>query len=512
MKRIIAIILTLALVLSLAGCDLVEKVKDIILPDGTAGGGGECDFHTDIDDDGYCDDCSVSVIVVIDLYAVNDLHGKINSGSSQPGIAGLTTYLKTVMDENSVLISSGDMWQGSSESNLTYGALITEWMNEMGFVSMTLGNHEYDWSDEYIYENLELADYPFLAINVYEKSTGERADYATPSIVVERGGIEIGIIGAIGDCYSSISGEVVGDVEFKVGNALTQLVKAESERLKSEGVDVIVYSLHDGYGSSSSGIKAVGNSAISSYYDSSLSGEYVDIVFEAHTHQSYILSDSQGIYHLQGGGENSGLSHAVLSYNTANGNKRVNSPEIVKMSVYGGMTSDPLIDELLAKYKDKIDGAYEVLGTNSRYLDDSVVEQIVADLYYRYGVEKWGEEYDIILGGGFIRTRNPYNLKAGQITYSDIYSLLPFDNELVLCSISGRDLKRKFINTNNSDYYICYGDNDISSINDNATYYVVVDTYTSSYVYNNLTEVARFGPGVYARDLFAEYVKEGGLA
>ena len=284
------------------------------------------------------------------------------------------------------------------------------------------------------------------------------------------------------------------------------------DRLKSEGVDVIVYSLHDGYGSSSSGIKAVGNSSISSYYDSSLSGEYVDIVFEAHTHQSYILSDSQGIYHLQGGGENSGLSHAVLSYNTANGNKRVNSPEIVKASVYGGMTSDPLIDELLAKYKDKIDGAYEVLGTNSRYLDDSVVEQIVADLYYRYGVEKWGEEYDIILGGGFIRTRNPYNLKAGQITYFDIYSLLPFDNELVLCSISGRDLKRKFINTNNSDYYICYGDNDISSINDNATYYVVVDTYTSSYVYNNLTEVARFGSGVYARDLFAEYVKEGGLA
>jgi 2',3'-cyclic-nucleotide 2'-phosphodiesterase (5'-nucleotidase family) len=176
------------------------------------------------------------------------------------------------------------------------------------------------------------------------------------------------------------------------------------------------------------------------------------------------------------------------------------------------MEADPLIEELLLKYSNEISGAYEILGTNSRYLDDSVVEQIVADLYYRYGVEKWGDEYDITLGGGFLRTRNPYNLKSGQITYSDIYSLLPFDNELVLCSISGRDLKRKFINTTNSDYYICYGDNDISAINDNATYYVVVDTYTSTYAYNNLTEVARFGSGIYARDLFAEYIREGGLA
>ena len=153
-------------------------------------------------------------------------------------------------------------------------------------------------------------------------------------------------------------------------------------------------------------------------------------------------------------------------------------------------------------------------------MSEKIVLTAVGDIGFRIeengdtfdGVRPYMAKADIILGGGFIRTRNPYNLKAGQITYSDIYSLLPFDNELVLCSISGRDLKRKFINTNNSDYYICYGDNDISSINDNATYYVVVDTYTSSYVYNNLTEVARFGPGVYARDLFAEYVKEGGLA
>lgn len=505
MKKLIALLLALAFCLS--GCSFIGGNTG----NNQDGPGKNCTDHRDVDDNGYCDDCLESVIVIIDLLAINDLHGKINASDSQSGIGGLTTYLKSVSNENSILLSTGDMWQGSSESNLTHGALITDWMNELGFVSMTLGNHEYDWGEEYIYANAEIAEFPFLAINVYDKSTNERAEYATPSVVVSRGGIEIGIIGAIGDCYSSISGEVSGDFYFKVGDELTELVKAESERLKAQGVEFIVYSLHDGYDKSSSTVQYVSDRSISSYYDTELSGEYVDIVFEAHTHKYYILSDSKGVYHLQGGGENSGLVTAKLRYNIANDNKSVISTQSMSSSVYRNLASDPLVNTLLEKYEELIDPAYRVLGNNPRYLDDSEVEQIVADLYYQYGKEKWGAEYDIILGGGFVRTRNPYNLKSGEITYSDIYSLLPFDNELVLCSIKGRDLYYKFITTDNSDYYISYGTGDISNIDFDKTYYIVTDTYTSTYRYNNLTEVARYDTMIYARDLFAQFIENGGL-
>ena len=51
-----------------------------------------------------------------------------------------------------------------------------------------------------------------------------------------------------------------------------------------------------------------------------------------------------------------------------------------------------------------------------------------------------------------------------------------------------------------------------NNIDLNATYYVVVDTYTSDYRYNNLTVVERYQDGVFARDLIAEYVKNGGLS
>ena len=52
----------------------------------------------------------------------------------------------------------------------------------------------------------------------------------------------------------------------------------------------------------------------------------------------------------------------------------------------------------------------------------------------------------------------------------------------------------------------------MSNIDFNKTYYIITDTYTSTYAYNNLTEVARYGTGIYARDLFADFIKAGGLS
>ena len=71
----------------------------------------DCDTHTDTNNDGYCDYCDEYVIVIIDIYGINDLHGKASATDSQPGIGSLTTYLKNNMSGNSVLLSSGDMWQ-----------------------------------------------------------------------------------------------------------------------------------------------------------------------------------------------------------------------------------------------------------------------------------------------------------------------------------------------------------------------------------------------------------------
>ena len=476
----------------------------------------ECQTHVDDDADNLCDTCGISVLVYVDFYSVNDLHGKLADGESHPGVDELSTYFNNakIRDEYMFILSAGDMWQGSAESNMTGGLIITDWMNEMGFVAMTLGNHEYDWGEDAIIANEAIAEFPFLAINIYDRETDKLVDYCQASTVVEAGDLQIGIIGAMGDCYSSIAPDKVSDVYFKVGNDLTQLVKDESDRLRKEGVDCIVYVIHDGYGNSDeSGIVSSGK--LKSYYDVSLSNGYVDLVFEGHTHQEYIFQDACGVYHMQHRGDNyGGISHVELAINKVSNLVSVNSARLVETTSYEELNDHPIVDELLEKYKEQIAPANQVLGTNGSYKRGDTMRQLVADLYYEAGMKKWGDKYKIALGGGFISVRSPYNLEAGDVTYAQLQSLFPFDNELVLCSIKGRDLISRFFENDHSNYFISYGSYGESirdNIDPNGTYYIVTDTYSSQYAPNRLTEVERYDGGVYARDLLADYVKNGGL-
>lgn len=481
--------------------------------------GSACVKHKDNNSDTICDICFESVLVYIDFYSINDLHGKLADADSHPGVDELTTYLKNARktDDYAFFLSAGDLWQGSAESNLTKGLILTDWMNELDFTASAIGNHEFDWGDEYIKVNSEAAEFPFLAINIYDRVTGELADYCQPSVTVEAGGVQIGIIGAIGDCYSSIATEKSQNVYFKVGSQLTTLVKNEADRLRKSGVDFIVYLIHDGYESSNYGFtKKVTKTNLASYYDTSLSDGYIDLVFEGHTHQGYLLQDEYGVYHLQNRGDNKGgISHAEIWINSVTNEYSVDLAEHVSHSAYTHLEDDPVVNDLLEKYDDIISPSKQVLGYNATYRNSDYLRQLAANLYYEAGEEMWGDKYNIVLGGGFLSVRSPYNLYAGDVTYADLQALFPFDNQLTLCSVKGRDLKNKFLETSNDDYFICcgdYGNSVKNNINSNETYYIIVDTYTAYYSPNKLTVVAEYTPDVYARDLLAEYIKNGGLS
>lgn len=454
-------------------------------------------------------------LVTFDIYAINDLHGKFADSSTQPGVDELTTYLKDAQQAgNTILLSTGDMWQGSSESNLTGGNIITEWMNELDFAAMTIGGHEYDWGEAQIRQNLELAEFPFLAINIFSRETNERVDYCQSSRIIEIEGAQIGIIGAVGDCSRSVAAENIQNVYFKVGDELTGLIEAESKKLRREGVDFIILAIHDGYDQNYDGTNPIAADDLP-YYDTALSSGYVDLVFEADSHFTYVLQDQHGVYHLQAGGNNAGISHASVLLDITNGDSLVFTAELIENNNYRFSEADPLVEQLLDKYAEQIAPANRILGTNKHYRSSKQLCQLVADLYCAKGMEKWGKQYDIVLGGGYISTRSPGYMDAGEISYSLLQSLLPFDNDITLCSISGRDLIDKFLETDHQSYYIkttTYGERIRTSIDPDATYYVVTDSYTSDYSYNNLTVIATYDAEIYARDLLAEYIEKGGLS
>ena len=454
--------------------------------------------HADGDDNGYCDDCGALLLIYVDFYSINDLHGKFVDGDSgQIGVDELTTYLKNAREEDdyAFFLSAGDMWQGGAESNTTKGMIITDWMNALDFTSMTIGNHEFDWGSEYIKKNAEIAQFPFLAINIYDRETNARLECCEASVVVEAGGLQIGIIGAIGSHYNSIAADKKEDVYFKTGSELTALVKAESTRLQDEGVDFIVYVIHSD----------------EEDYDSTLSsGGFVDLVFEGHTHQGYTTKDSYGVYHLQNRGDNAdGISHVEISINAVTNSYTVQEAGQISKSKYSGMADDPIVAELLKKYESQLSQNYEVLGYNRTYRNSTALRDIVSKLYYEAGVERWGDQYNIVLGGGSLNARSPYNLAVGDVTYAQLQSIFTFDNPLYLCTMKGSDLKARFLNNNDYREHCTLS---ASQIKDNETYYVIADSWDALYAYNKMTVVEMYDPDVFARDLLADYVRAGGLS
>lgn len=504
---IVALMLTLALLLS--ACLPVtppptQKPTTPAQPMPTA----PATEHKDDNSDEICDHCGIDVTVELDFYAFNDLHGVFNDTADNPGVDELTTFLKNAYaDEASyeILLSSGDMWQGSVESSSNRGELMTRWMNHMGFVSMTLGNHEFDWGSEYIAQNAKIAEFPFLGINVTDTNVTE--PYCRSSVIVERGGVKIGIIGAVGDVLSSVSGEFSSGISFAVRNELTKMVKEEAVRLRNEGCHLVIYSIHDGHDNSYNEIKEIKTNL--GYYNLDLSEGYVDLVFESHSHRSYVIRDKHGVYHLQGGGYNSGISFANICYNLVTNTYAVEETEILSPSVYAdeALEDDAIVETLYTQYVTGDDPYTTVLGYNNARRSSHEIGEMVAQLYLEKGRQIWGDKYEVVLGGGFIKTRTPYDLAAGKVSYSQLFSLLPFDNAIVLCQVTGKQLREKMLNS--SSYFCAYDDGLRDRIVDTETYYIVTDTYTSFYKYNMFAEIDRL-EDCYSRDFLKEYIAQGG--
>ena len=449
----------------------------------------------------------------IQVFATNDIHGQVNpSGAYYPGLSKLTNNMQSVAAKNdqfNIFLDQGDIYQGTAEAGLTNGYNMDDFLLANGYEATTLGNHEFDWGEQRIKEHVDYSSVSILANNVRYTKDNSCPDWATPYKLISRNGVKIGVIGSLGDVRSSISASQIKGITFLTGNALTEQIKADSKALKEMGADFIILSIHDGAeGTTKNGVSSL------DYYDiSQLSKTHVDLVLESHTHQRYKFYDSKGVWHLQNYSNGSTFFVSNLKCSYKNGDYEVSLSTSTAPIYYSSTSSknDATLDAIDNWYNENIYGKIqgEIVGKGVPYMDDSAFEDLTAQLYYEFGMEKTkGTQYEIVLGGGFLKTRTPYDLSGGTVKYGDLYNLMPFDNDLVLCSISGSDLKSKFLQTTNSDYHV-YGSITASQVVDSKTYYILTDIYTSDYSYNNLTVVTNYTNtnSLYARDLLAKYLK-----
>ncbi|MDR0934807.1 MAG: 5'-nucleotidase C-terminal domain-containing protein [Erysipelotrichaceae bacterium] len=392
----------------------------------------------------------------IDFYAINDFHGAIeyNESYGEPGLAKVGGYLKTQRDaapDNTVILSSGDMWQGTYESYYNHGKVITESMNNIGFVSMSVGNHEFDWGSQDITYNAEFADFPMLGANImnYPDIT-TKSDITESYVIVNRGHLKIGVIGAIGqDQITSINSFYTKDVYFADP---TPIIKDLSTKLRNdEKCDMVVLSIHTGKDS----------------VDRSLAtGGYVDAVFCAHTHQ--VESEKvSGVPFIQGGTKGERISHVKLSYDYAT--KEVTCDTYTNIAKYKIMEQNPdqEIRTIINSYSAASSAAGDVNVGTFTY-DADRYSTLPNMSTYTIAQESIKQGHNITLAMTNYARESIY---AGTITYKDLFKGLPFDNYIYIVRAMGSDIIRE-LGYGNFIYRV-----DETTINENEYYTIAVIDY-----------------------------------
>jgi len=143
--------------------------------------------------------------VVLTILHVNDLRGRIlpsivKSVDERTPVGGAAYLAQLIEDERSknpegtILLSAGDMVQGSSASNIFQGQPVIEIMNYLKFDAMALGNHECDWGLDVLKRLQASAGFPFLSATV-TGGAGEALPGVKPFVMFERKGLKIAVIG-----------------------------------------------------------------------------------------------------------------------------------------------------------------------------------------------------------------------------------------------------------------------------------------------------------------------------
>ena len=117
--------------------------------------------------------------IYIAIISTGDIHGhfypdqlEINGHSyTQGGLDYLSKYISILRDEfpdRVLYLDSGDLFQGSTESTFSNGEIMTESLNLMQCDASTFGDHEYDYSREFLEDKVSKSNFPYLAANIYD--------------------------------------------------------------------------------------------------------------------------------------------------------------------------------------------------------------------------------------------------------------------------------------------------------------------------------------------------------
>ncbi|GAA1061928.1 bifunctional metallophosphatase/5'-nucleotidase [Agromyces bracchium] len=228
--------------------------------------------------------------VDINLFTVNDFHGRIEQSGTAAGIARLASAVDhfRAQNSNTVFAAAGDMIGASTFTSFIQDDVPTiEALNAAGLDVSSVGNHEFDKGFSDLTDRvMPLADFEYLGANIYDKATGE---VALPEYWLAKfQGVTIGFVGAVTDELPSLVSPS-GIEDITVGSpvdAANRVADELSDGKKGNGeADIVIMLVHEGAATTSVESATDPNSRFGDIVLNA--NDNIDAIVSGHTHLPY---------------------------------------------------------------------------------------------------------------------------------------------------------------------------------------------------------------------------------
>ena len=368
---------------------------------------------------------------VVILYE-NDVHCAVEGYSK---LAAMKNELSETYT-NVGVVSVGDFVQGGTLGAVSKGEYIVNLMNKVGYDAIALGNHEFDYQLPRLNELNAMSNTKFISCNF--QKIGEDKTYFEPYTIVSYGSVDVAYIAittpeTINSSSPAQFKNDKGELIYTFNESkLYDIVQTNINAAETAGADYVIALSHIGYDES-------GN--LADITDVIENTDGFDVVLDAHSHsviEEKVIKDKSGDDVLL---TSTGTKFEYIGKLTIKNGAF--DTELVEVESY--TKTDPVVDA----YITEINENYAQLG--NRKIGESKVEFITHDKDGNRLVRNaetnlgnfcsdalrvmTGADMSFVNGGGL---RAP--MEAGDITFNDIFSVFPFNNQIVTAEISGQIL------------------------------------------------------------------------
>ena len=365
--------------------------------------------------------------VKITVIHTNDTHSRLIGTNTEIGFAKIATLIKEAKEANpnTLVLDAGDTLHGMPIVNISKGENAIKVLEAAGYDYMTLGNHDFNYGKERLFELRDMSQVGMLSANIVD----ENGEYIfTPYVIEEVGDVKVGIYG-----LSTPDTVILTNPNNVVGLVFKDPIEVSKEMVEEleDKTDVIIALAHLGLDESSTlTSKALAQEV-----------EGIDLIIDGHSHsmlEGGQLENNTLIVQTKNYGQNLGYVDIEILEGEVTG--------ITARLLAAADTADVVPDPDLQKIIEDIEAANaevfnEVIATTGVYLDGvrenvRTKETNLGNLSADAARAATGADIAFVNGGG-IREDIP----VGDITKGKIAAIFPFGNTIEVKKITGADLK-----------------------------------------------------------------------